>query len=61
MANVFKIGDTYYYQNSPVKIISIISIEIVEILGEKNGIPYNVKVPTLDLKNELDKKEHFFF
>jgi len=61
MANVFKIGDTYYYQNSPVKIISIISIEIVEILGEKNGIPYNVKVPILDLKNELDKKEHFFF
>lgn len=61
MTNVIKIGDTYYYQNAPVKIISILGDEIVEILGEKNGIPFNVKVPISDLKSELEKVEYFFF
>ena len=61
VTNVIKIGDTYYYQNAPVKIISILSDEIVEILGEKNGIPFNVKVPISDLKSELKKVEFFFF
>ena len=61
MINNLKVGDKFYHNGKQVTIIEILKNGIVKVLGYENGKPHNYEVPILDLKNELEKVEVFFF